>query len=211
MKKFLSILLAALCALLPTLALAQERTTIITTVPSSHTITIVCRDYGKVVIDGKTYSGTFTVQADRLGTLVIKANPDSSYGLSQIKVDDMDGVTVKGHKVTLSGVHCENIVTLTFYQLPDEATPTPTVAPTATPAPESTVTGETTLADTVKMPEIPATGNAFYDNFIGTGSGLGQLSIVFDGEYQPQDYEMLNVKPDNEEQKKYCDGVRLSG
>lgn len=201
MKKFLSILLSALCALLPTLALAQESTTLLTTVPSEHTITIVCGAHGKVVIDGKTYSGTFTIQADRLGTLTIKAQPSSGYGLSQVKVDDMDGVTVKGRKVTLSGINCENTVTLTFYKLPAEVTPTPTVAPTATPVPEPTVTGEPTLADTVRIPEISATGNVLYDDFLGTGSGLGQLSIVFDGEYQPQDYELLNVKPDSETQK----------
>lgn len=201
MKKLLSILLAALCALLPTLALAQDSTTLKTTVPSEHTITIVCGAHGKVVIDGKTYSGTFTIQAARLGTLTIKAQPGSGYGLSQVKVDDMDGVTVKGRKVTLSSIHCENTVTLTFYKLPAEVTPTPTIAPTATPVPEPTVTGEPTPADTVRIPEISATGNVLYDNFIGTGSGLGQLSIVFDGEYQPQDYELLNVKPDGETQK----------
>lgn len=193
MKKFLSILLAALCALLPTLALAQESTTIITTVPSSHTITIVCGEHGKAVVDGKTYSGTFTVQADRLGTLKIKARPSSGYGLSQITVDNMDGVTVKGRTVTLSSVHSENTITITFYKLPAESP-----EPTATPAP---LLGETTLADTVSLPEIPTTGNVLYDGSLGTGSGLSQLSIVFDGEYQPWDYQMLNVKPDSEAPK----------
>lgn len=167
MKKLLSILLLALCALLPALALAQDSTTIITTVPSSHTITIVCGEHGKALIDGKAYSGTLTVQADRLGTLVIQAQPNGGYGLWQIMASNLDGVTVKGRTVTLASIHCENTITITF----------------------------------CKLPAMPATENVLYDDFIGTGNGLGQLSIVFDGEYQPQNYEMLSVKPNCEEQK----------
>lgn len=207
MKKFLSILLAALCALLPTMALAQESTTITTTVPSSHTITIVCGDHGKVVIDGKPYSGTFTVQAARLGTLVINAQPDGGYGLSQINASNLDGVTVKGNKVTLSSIHCENTITLTFCKLPVITTVVPTSVPKTTRTPSAAATPAPTaasgamLTETVTLLEIPATENVLYDDFLGTGSGLGQLSIVFDGEYQSQDYQLLNVKPDSETQK----------
>lgn len=61
--------------------------------------------------------------------------------------------------------------------------------------------GETTLADTVVLPWLSTTGSDLYDRALGTGSGLEQLNIVFDGEYQPQDYQLLNVKPDDETQK----------
>lgn len=201
MKKILSILLAALCALLPTLALAQESTTITTTVPSAHTITIVCGEHGKAVIDGKTYSGTFTVQAARLGTLTIEAKPDSGYDLSQIWADDLDGVTVKGRRAVLSGIHCENTITLAFCKLSDEAVSSSAANHEKQTDASGSVLGKTTLADSVTLSRISGTGNALYDNVIGTGSGLGQLSIVFDGEDWPQDYELLNVKPDSEEQK----------
>lgn len=198
MKKFLSILLAAFCALLPTLAQAQDSTTMTTTVPSEHTITIVCEQHGAAVVREETYSGAFFVKVKRLDSLTIVAKPDDGYGLSQVKVDNMDGVTVKGRKITLSGVYCENTITLTFYKLPAQTETPPTTAPEPTAAPAS---GEPTLADTVTLPEISTTENVLYDAYLGTGSGLGQLSIVFDGEYLPQDYELLNVKSDDVEQK----------
>lgn len=118
MKKFLSILLSALCALLPALALAQDSTTITTTVPASHTITVICGEHGKAVINGVSYTGTFTVQADRLGTLAIYAQPDGDYAVDAITVADMDGVTIQGRWVTLAGVHGENTVTITFCYSP---------------------------------------------------------------------------------------------
>lgn len=41
---------------------------------------------------------------------------------------------------------------------------------------------------------MPApTINVLYADYLGTGSGLMQLCIVFDGEYQPEDYDLLNV------------------
>lgn len=228
MKKYLFILLAAFCVLLPTLVLAQESTTLKTTVPSEHTITIVCGEHGQAVIDDKTYSGTFAMQAERLGTLVIKAQPDKGYGFSQIKVSDLDGVTVKGRSATLSGIHCENTVTLTFYKLPTGSTGSSAANSKPDAAPESDSDGSTspnteaqtessestlehtaakpessksTLADTVTLPETSATGNVLSDEYIGTQSGLGQLSTVFDGEERQQDYELLNIKSANEDQK----------
>lgn len=56
------------------------------------------------------------------------------------------------------------------------------------------------MADIVTVPEIPATENILYDDYIGTGSGLGQLNIVFEGDYHPRKYELLSVKQDSEEQ-----------
>ncbi len=102
--------------------------------------------------------------------------------------------------VSTSNIHCENTIAINFYQLPTEATVSPaaTFAPTATSA---SALGETTLADTVVLPWLSTTGSDLYDRALGTGSGLEQLNIVFDGEYQPQDYQLLNVKPDDETQK----------
>lgn len=118
----------------------------------------------------------------------------------------MDGLTVNGCNVTLSNIHCENTVTLTFSKLPEEAKPTATAtttataAPTATPTAEPTAAKEPTLADIVTVPEITVTENILYDDYIGTGSGLGQLNIVFEGGYHPREYALLSVKPDSKEQ-----------
>lgn len=50
------------------------------------------------------------------------------------------------------------------------------------------------------LPEIEQTGSALYDDYVGTGDGLGQLHIVFDGEYEPEDYELLDVFINDERQ-----------
>jgi len=38
--------------------------------------------------------------------------------------------------------------------------------------------------------------NVLYDEYLGTGEGMGQLSIVFDGEYGMEDYELLPIPED---------------
>lgn len=204
MKKLFTILVAALCALLPVCTALAESTTLKTTVPSTHTITIICGNHGDVVIDGKRYSGTFTIEAPRLGTLVITADPDSGYDFSQIVAEDLTGVTIKGRKATLTNIHDENTLTISFYRLPVEETPedqepTPETEPFK-PMPEidDPILDEPTLGDVVTIPETEPTGNILYDDYIGTGGGLWQTSIVFDGDYGPEDYELLDVFIDGE-------------
>lgn len=172
MKKLLSILLVALCALLPALA-ENDTTTITTTVPTSHTITVVCGEHGTVVVNGQRYSGTFSLDVERLGTLVLRTAPDDGYALSQVQVENLDGLTVSGRTVTLEGVYCENTITLSFYKLPVIILPS--------------------LPDTVTLPEASGTGNKLYDDYLGTGGGLSQLAIVFDEEDKPVDYELLRT------------------
>lgn len=215
MRRILAILLAALCALLPMAALAENATTIKTTVPSSHTITINCGKNGSVVIDGKTYEGTFTIEAERLGTLVVKARPDSGYGLNEITADHLTGVTIKGRTVTLSNVYMENALTISFYKLPvtedetgdetenEEETPTGTEPFEPMPDVEEPILDGPTLGDVVVLPDEEPTGNTLYDDYLGDGSGngggiYGPTSIVFDAEYLPKDYELLNVLIDDE-------------
>lgn len=169
MKKLLSILLAALCALLPLAALAETTTTLKTTVPSEHTITIVCGEHGSVKINGKTYKGTFTIQVPRLGDMTIRANPDDGYGLWKIEAADMDGVTIDGRKITLSSVHSDNTLIIRFYKLPDTENDEPTDA------------------------------EQLHDGYLGTGTGFHLLHIVFDGDYAPEDYELLNIRTEDEE------------
>lgn len=202
MKKLLILLLAALCALLPAFSVLAESTTLKTTVPSTHAITVKCGRNGVVLIDGKKYSGTFTIQAKRLGTLVITADPDSGYGLSQIAAEDLTGVTIKGRTATLSGIHDENTLTISFYQLPEVETPEdePAVEPfEPMPDVDDPILSEPTLGDVVKLPYVYPTANILYDDYLGAGGGLGKLHIVFDGDYLPRDYELLDVFIDDEE------------
>lgn len=85
----------------------------------------------------------------------------------------------------------------------DEPTTTPTVAPTIEPFEpmpeiEEPILDEPTLGDVVTIPETEPTGNILYDDYVGTGYGLWQTSIVFNGEYEPEDYELLDVFIDDE-------------
>lgn len=201
MKRLITILLAALCALLPAFSALAESTTLKTEVPSAHTITINCGNHGDVIIGGKKYSGTFTIEAPRLGTLVITADPDEGYGLSQIVAEDLTGVTIKGRKATLTNIYDENTLTISFYKLPVEETSEdePTVEPfEPMPEIEEPILDEPTLGDVVSLPETEPTGNILHDDYIGTGDGLSQLHIVFDGDYEPEDYELLDVFIDDE-------------
>ena len=196
MKKLLIILLAALWALLPVCTALAESTTLKTEVPSTHIITINCGKYGEVVIDGKKYFGTFTIEAPRLGTLVITADPYEGYGLSQITAEDLTSVTIKGKKATLSNIHDENTLTISFYKLPVDETPEdePTDEPfEPMPEIEDPILDEPTLGDVVVLAETEQTGNILHDEYIGTGDGLGQLHIVFNGDYEPEDYELLGI------------------
>lgn len=67
-----------------------------------------------------------------------------------------------------------------------------------TPAP----TAGATLDELVTLPETEKTGNALVDDYLNTGktfgdtgiSALGALHIVFDGEYAPADYELLDIE-----------------
>ena len=218
MKRILALALA-LCLLCSAAALA-ESTTLKTQVPYTHAVTIVCGERGHVRIDGKKYKGTFTLDVPRLGDLVIATDPYAGYDLAQITVADMDGVSIEGDWVALRSVHDENTLTFRFYELPKQQKPAGSgtagnnggAAQEILPAPEAVepfvpmppveqpVLGEATLADAAVIPWLTPTGNDLYDGYLGTGAGLRQTSVVFDGEYQPEDYELLNVLIDDETQ-----------
>jgi len=84
------------------------------------------------------------------------------------------------------------------------STETPTAAPTETPAPTATSAVATTATPTPASTESPMAaptrkpvetiGVAVYDEYIGTGGGEAELSIVFDADYLPQDYTIIPEK-----------------
>lgn len=152
MKRFLVLMLAALCALLPMAALA-EKTTVTATVPSEHTIAIICGENGSVEIDGQRYSGELSVKVPRFGALSVHARPDAGFELSKIIARSMEGVTLKGRDAILTNIHADNELWVSFCK---------------------------PQADADKGGDYAALGDAWY--------------IVFDGEYLPADYELLNMQ-----------------
>lgn len=210
MKKFVAFLLAALCALLPAAGALAENTTVKTIVPGSHTITIDCGEGGSVSVDGQTYTGVFTLDVERLGTLTLQIAADEGWALSQITASPSAGVSISDGSLVLANVYEAKTITIRFVQLPEPTptpTPTPTAKPTASPTLTATATAEptdtatptpsptATATATAKPTVVPVEclGNTLYDDYLGTGEGLGQLSIVFDAEYVPKDYELLPV------------------
>ena len=117
MKKFFSMLLMLLCVLLLSAPAMAESTTLQTVVPSQHSITINCGINGSVIANGQRYTGTVTLTVPRLGELSVTACPNSGFGISQLGVANMSGVTISGQTVTLKSVHRDNVVSATFYQL----------------------------------------------------------------------------------------------
>lgn len=207
MKKFVAFLLAALCVLLPAAGTLAENTTVKTVVPGSHTITIICGEGGSVSVGGQSYTGVFTLDVERLGTLVLEIAVDKGWALSQVIASSAAGVTISGNRITLANVYEDKTLTIRFIRLPEPTptrTPTPTPAntptPTASPTPTAEPTAIATPTATVKPTVVPVEGldNMLYDDYLGTGEGLGQLSIVFDAEYAPEDYELLPVVRGNE-------------
>ncbi len=97
----------------------------------------------------------------------------------------------------------EDTLTISFYQLPEDETPKeePAVEPfEPMPDVDNPILSEPTLGDVVKLPYVYPTANVLHDEYLGAGGGLGKLHIVFDGDYLPQDYELLDVFIDDEEQ-----------
>ena len=117
MKKFFSMLLVLLCVLLLSAPAMAESTTLQTVVPSQHSITINCGINGSVIANGQRYTGTVTLTVPRLGELSVTACPNSGYGISQLGVADMSGVTISSQTIRLTGIHGDNTVTVGFYQL----------------------------------------------------------------------------------------------
>lgn len=108
MKKFFSMLLVLLCVLLFSAPAMAESTTLQTVVPSQHSITINCGVNGSVIANGQRYTGIVTLAVPRLGELSVTACPNRGYGISQLGVADMSGVTISGQTIRLTGIHGDN-------------------------------------------------------------------------------------------------------
>ena len=144
MKRLLCIGLAALCALLPFFALAEQMTQISAVVPSHHEIEISCGANGRVVINGEVYSGVISVSVPRQTNLAVEILPDSGYQLLQITAENITAVALDGNTLRLNGVYCDNRLEIRFA----ETAVRPTVAPTATVQPTATIAPTQTIRPT---------------------------------------------------------------
>ena len=208
MKKYLAWILAALCALMPVAGLAAENrdTQLTTTLPREHTITVVCGAGGAVRVEGTVYTGTRTFIVDRLSAFTLEAVPDAGYRLSQVMAQPSGGVSITGNTVSIGSVYEDKTLTLSFAREQDEPqppkpTPTPAVSPTPTVSPTTTASPTATVSPTASpkpqpnfdLPFVESQRNVLYDDYLGTGSGLKELGILYDEDYELDEYELLAV------------------
>ena len=257
MKRYIVWMLIVLCALLPAMGLAAENrdTQLVTTLPSTHTITVVCGEGGAARVSGTVHTGTYQFIVDRLEAFTLEAVPDAGYQLSQVQAQPSHGVQVSGNTIAIDSVYEDKTLTLSFVRQQVEPTPTvsptpmptatpttpnptetssptatptatsttpnptetasPTATPTATPTtPNPTETASPTATPTVTPSATPTTsaptetanptavpafdlpfveprGNVLYDSYLGTGSGLDEMGIVYDETYGLDEYELL--------------------
>lgn len=176
LKRYLAWMLAALFALLPAAGLAAENrdTQITTTLPEEHTITVVCGAGGAVRVNGTVYTGETMFSVKRLSAFELEVVADTGYYLNNVVLHPDGGMSITGsNTVTIDSVYEDKSLTLVFMQ----STPGTTVEPTPTPTATTAAPGS----------------NVLYEEYLGTGKGLRELEIVFDGDYQRMDYDFLPV------------------
>lgn len=129
----------------PVQALAEEQSTKLTVkVPSEHTVQLEIGEHGSVTVEGETYTGTQTIEVDRLKkeTYTIQAEKgwkvaEVTYGLKgQAEKAELEDSVFTAPAINQDG----NVLTVTVVEgteTPDE-TPTPTPDATGTPTPGAT-------------------------------------------------------------------------
>lgn len=129
----------------PVQAWAEEQSTKLTVnVPSTHTVQLEIGEHGSVTVDGKTYTGTKTIQVDRLKEEVYTIQAEKGWKVAEVTYGP-EGERVEaqltGSVFTAPAVNQDgNVLTVTVVEgteTPDE-TPTPTPDATGTPTPGAT-------------------------------------------------------------------------
>ena len=58
---------------------------------------------------------------------------------------------------------------------------------------DAPILGMLMLRGVVVLLELEPTGSRLHDEYLGVSDDLSELHIVFEGEYEPEDYELLDV------------------
>lgn len=142
-------LLAAL--FFPVSAFAAEQSTQLTvTVPSSHSVHLEIDEHGSVKVDGKTYTGTKTIQVDRLKEQKYVIQAEDGYEITEVTYGpegQAEEITLTGSAFTAPALNQDgNTLTVTVEEAAEETqSPTPTGTTTKTP------TGKTNTKDTTSQ------------------------------------------------------------
>lgn len=102
-------------------------TTIITTVPDTHTVTLEIGEHGSVTTDGKEYTGTQDIKVKRLSEQKYTITPDKGYQIDTVsygKPDSMETVTLSSDNTYTAPVIHEDefVLKVTFKAVPDSGT-----------------------------------------------------------------------------------------
>jgi len=132
------------CAAL--LHVAAGQTGVSTEVPANHTLYGTVTN-GSVVIDGKTYTGTFSLQVPHGASVTLHFHPDDGHTIGTITMDgnDISGQLNDG-AYTIEHMVADAHLIAEFVAAPSPSTtPSPSAAPT-TPAGPPPITGDQLLA-----------------------------------------------------------------
>lgn len=126
--------MGALCLIaalfLPVQAYAAEgnsgTTTITTTVPDTHTVTLEIGEHGSVTTDGTAYTGTQEIQIKRLSEQKYTITPDKGYQIDTVsygKTGSMETVSLDSNNTYTAPALNEDgfILKVTFQASPDSS------------------------------------------------------------------------------------------
>lgn len=152
--------MTVLCALylltaifFPVSVFASEQSTQLTaTVPSSHSVRLEIDRHGSVEADGKTYTGSQTIQVERLKEQKYIIQAEDGYEITEVTYgpeDEAEEITLTGSAFTATALNQDgNILTVKVEKKAEE---------TQSPTPTGTTTGETNTQDT--KPQTVKTGD----------------------------------------------------
>ena len=165
-------LLAAL--FFPVSAFAAEQSTQLTaTVPSSHRVQLEIDEHGSVEVDGKTYTGTQTIQMDRLKEQKYIIRAEDGYELTEVTYGpegQAEEITLTNSAFTAPALNQNgNILTVTVEEEAEEETQSPT--------PTGTTTGKTNTKDTTSQAVKTGDETTLLLPIIGMTAALAAIMI----------------------------------
>lgn len=150
-----------------TFSACAKETTLLTTVPSEHTISVTCARGGSILYDGQTYTGTVTLIVPRFGAVSFKAVPDRGCRFSRLITNSESGISIVNNEINITNLFEDKTINLRF-------------------ACESKDDSE--LENSKKGAE-----NALYQKDLGADNSCFTGSIVLDEYDSRQNYEWLSI------------------
>lgn len=163
--KAVLIWITALAVCLLSAAALAENVEITSTVPSAHTITVVCGEGGGVSVFGGEYTGTSRFRVARFANFSLTAVPGEGFELVSLTTDYPGGLTLTDDTATIYKVRAGATVRVSFQK-----------------------SREGEQAD---LHELGEAAKQLHADYLGDDGGAGDLVLLFDKDYAPDSYKLL--------------------